>query len=94
MIDLGVPATITGFRYLARQDKGYNGAIAKCEFAVADSPDAFSKPVAGGTFTKSKQSQEVLCEPTKGRYVLVRALSEVNGGPWASIAELGVIGKR
>jgi len=93
VIDLGQPATIRGFRYLARQDVGWNGAVAKCEFFVSDSPNEFGSAVATPEFTKSKKSQETACEPVKGRYVLLRVLSEVNGGPWASVAELGVVGE-
>ena len=81
------------FRYLARQDGGWNGAVAKCEFYVSDSKTKFDKPVAATTFKKSKKSQEVKCDPVQGRYVKLRILSEVNGGAWASVAELGVIGK-
>ena len=91
VIDLGNSATIRGFRYLARQDGGWNGALGKCEFFVSDSPTEFGKPVANPEFKKSKTSQEVACQPVKGRYVLLRVLSEVNGGPWASVAELGVV---
>jgi len=40
-----------------------------------------------------KTAQEVKCEPVKGRYVMLRALSEVNDGPWASVAEFGVVGE-
>lgn len=94
MIDLGSAATIRGFRYLARQDTGFNGALAKCEFYVTDSPDKIGAAAATVEFKKTKMSQETLCEPVQGRYVLLRVLSEVNGGPWASIAELGVIGQR
>jgi hypothetical protein len=93
VIDLGAEKSISGFRYLARQDGGWNGAIAKCEFAVSNSADEFGEPVAQATFKKTKFSQEVKCDPVKGRYVLIRVLSEVNNGPWASIAELGVVGK-
>ncbi len=92
VIDLGRETTIRGFRYLARQDASWNGALAKCEFAVSDSADKFGAPVATVTFKKVKTSQEVLCAPVKGRYVRLKILSEVNGKPWASIAELGVIG--
>ncbi len=94
VVDLGQTATIRGFRYLARQDGGWNGAIAKCEFYVGDSPDKFGRPVATVKFEKSKTSQEVSCDEIMGRYVMLRALSEVNGGPWASVAELGVIGEQ
>ena len=93
VIDLGATYTIRGFRYLARQDGGWNGAVAKCEFSVANQPDGFEEPAAKATFRKLKQPQEVKCVPVSGRYIRFRALSEVNGGPWASVAELGVVGK-
>ena len=72
---------------------GWNGAVAKCDVSVADSPDGFGEPVASTTFTKKKASQELLFDPVRGRYLRFRILSEVNGGPWASIAELGVVGE-
>ncbi len=93
MIDLGKSRTVRGFHYLARQDGGWNGAFAKTEFYVADSLEAFTKPVAKTTFGRTKKPQAVKCDPVKGRYVLVRVLSEVNGGPWASAAEIGVEGE-
>jgi endo-alpha-N-acetylgalactosaminidase len=93
VIDLGGNATVRGIRYLARQDSGWNGALAKCEVSVAASPESFGEPVATTTFTKRKQSQELLFEPVEARYLRLRVLSEVNGGPWASISELGVVGE-
>jgi arylsulfatase A-like enzyme len=44
VIDLGAEKSISGFRYLARQDGGWNGAVAKCEFIVSDSADEFGEP--------------------------------------------------
>ena len=92
MIDLGNERTVRGFRCLARQDGGWNGAIAECEFAIGNSATEFGKPNATAKLRKVRSSQEVTCEPATGRYVRLRILSEVNGGPWASIAELGIIG--
>ncbi len=31
--------------------------------------------------------------PISGRYVKIKIISEVNNGPWASAAELGIIAK-
>ncbi len=93
VVDLGAEHSVRGFRYMARQDGGWNGAIKDCEFFVAGKPNGFGKPVAKATLKKAKDAQDVTFEPVKGRYVMLRALSEVNGGPWASVAELGVIGK-
>lgn len=93
VIDLGSEREVRGLRYLARQDVGWNGAIARCELFVSRTADAFGDPVARAELRKVKTPQEIACPPTRGRYVLLRALSEVNGGPWASAAEIGVVGK-
>ena len=91
--DLGRDYTIRGFRYLARQDNGWNGTVKDCEFYVGGSPDELDALAAKATLRKVKTAQEVKCKPVRGRYVLLRALSEITGGPWASAAELGVIGE-
>ncbi len=93
LIDLGAEHTINGFRYLARQDPGWNGTLKACEFWVSGSLNQFNGPAAKATFHKTRQAQEVTCEPVRARYVLLRALSEVNDQPWASVAELGVVGE-
>jgi len=93
VVDLGKERTVRGFRYLCRQDRGWNGALKECEFYVGNQPDTFEKLVTKAEFAKTKKAQEVKCEPVRGRYVLLRTLSEVNGGPWASVAELGVVGE-
>lgn len=90
VIDLGAEVTITAFVCLARQDASWNGAIKEIEFCVSDSPERFGPPVVKATLTKTKAAQEVKCPPTKGRYILLRALSELNGNPFASLAELGI----
>ncbi len=95
VIDLGSSCSITGFRYLARQDGGWNGAFADTEFYVSDSPTIFTDCAAKVRFTKTRKAQSVRCVKTAhGRYVKVRVLSEVNGKAWGSAAELGVVGKR
>ncbi|MCP4512845.1 MAG: discoidin domain-containing protein, partial [Fuerstiella sp.] len=93
VIDLGKRYEVRGIRYLARQDGGWNGAIGKCEFTVSMSSDKFDGPATKATFQKTKQAQEAQCEPVKGRFIRIRVLSEVNGGPWASISELGIVGQ-
>lgn len=94
VIDLGTSYSVRELRYLARQDNGWNGGIAKCEVYVSDSADKFEEATATTTFKKIRTSQSVEFEPVIGRYVLIRALSELNGGPWASAAEFGIVGER
>ncbi len=93
VIDLGKEYEIRGFRYLARQDVGWNGALKDCEFYVSASSKGFKKPAVKVALKKLKTAQDVVCEPVRGRYVLLRTLSAHDGGPWASLAELGVVGK-
>ncbi len=93
VIDMGKPRAISGFRYLARQDAGWNGALGNCEFYVGDSLEDLSQLATKASFKKSKKSQEIRCKTIHGRYVRLRVLSSVTDGPWASISELGVVGK-
>jgi arylsulfatase A-like enzyme len=93
IIDLGAAETIHGLCYLARQDNGWNGTIKTFELSISDSVDAFPQVALAATFKKTKRPQPLRCPPKTGRYVKLRILSEVNGGPWASIAELGLLRK-
>ncbi|MDP6118175.1 MAG: sulfatase-like hydrolase/transferase [Planctomycetota bacterium] len=92
IIDLGTSQPIAGFRYLARQDSGWNGAFAKTEFYVSETAEFEEKPNVEVTFKKVKKVQSANpAKPLAGRYVKIRILSEVNGGDWASAAEIGVV---
>ncbi len=95
LIDMGVIRTVRGFVYLARQDAGWNGTIASCEFFVGEALKDLGKgkATATTTFKKVKTAQTLDCSPVKGRYILIRARSEIADGPWASAAEIGVLGQ-
>jgi arylsulfatase A-like enzyme len=93
VIDLGAEYVVRGFVYLARQDEGWNGAVDTAEFAVATTPDFNGTPLIKTRLAKTREPQTVACEPTKGRYVLFRALSEHGGHTFASVAEIGVLGE-
>ena len=93
MVDLGREYTVRGLRYLARQDTSWNGAGQDCEGYVSADPERYDAKAASATLRKVKKAQEITFEPVRGRYVLFRALSEVNGGPWASAAEIGLVGE-
>jgi len=92
VIDLGGLHLVRGIRYLARQDGSWNGAFKDVEVYVSNDPQHFDQPAARATLKKTKSVQEVRFAPVRGRYVCIRVLSEVNGNPWASAAEIGVIG--
>ncbi|MCA9217020.1 MAG: sulfatase-like hydrolase/transferase [Planctomycetales bacterium] len=94
VIDLGASRTVTGIRYLARQDGSQNGMIADCDLQVLkELNDKGTAEKFSHTFKKNKRIQNFRIEPTVGRYVRVLPKSEVNNKTWASVAELGVIGK-
>ena len=60
VIDLGQTRMINGFYYLARQDKGWNGAFEETEFYVSDKADHFpEEPYVRYHFKKEKQAQRV-----------------------------------
>ncbi|MEE2966772.1 MAG: discoidin domain-containing protein, partial [Verrucomicrobiota bacterium] len=94
VIDLEAKYQVSGVRYLVRQDGGWNGAFADVEFYISNNAEQFgSKPNGLGKFKKDKKSQSINFEKSKeGRYLKIKILSEVNGGTWASAAEIGVIG--
>jgi hypothetical protein len=93
IIDLGREFTLTGFRLLARQDAGWNGTLKDIEITVSNNPKTFGPPTLKTTLKKTKSPQDLKCAAVKGRFIRLRALSEINAGSWASLAEFGVKGK-
>ena len=93
IIDLGREFTLTGFRLLARQDAGWNGTLKDIEITVSNNPKTFGPPTLKATLKKTKSPQDLKCAAVKGRFIRMRALSEINAGPWASLAEFGVKGQ-
>ena len=92
-VDLGGVYEVSGFSYLPRPGGG-NGTIGKYEFYVGESAKDPGKPVQKGTFAeRSTENVITLKAPAKGRYVRLRALSEVAAKPWTSVAELRIISK-
>lgn len=90
-IDIGNPYPIDGFRYWPRQDGGLNGTIKRYEFYVSEDRVNWGNPVATGTLGAGTSAKEVLFTPKTGRFVRLRALSEINGNPWASMAEIDLL---
>jgi hypothetical protein len=93
-IDLGASYDIDGFRYLPRQDVDWpNGSIAQYEFYVSTDGVNWGSAAASGTFAATQAEKEVTFTARTGRYIKLVALSEVNGNPWASAAEINVLGQ-
>ena len=93
VIDLGKVREVEGLRYLARQDGSFNGTIAKIEVRVQEKLDVEAGSVFETTFTKTRKIQDFAFQKSRGRFVILRPLSEVNSNPWASAAEFGVLGR-
>jgi len=92
ILNLGASYQVNSFRYLPRQDSGVNGTIAGYEFYVSTDGVTWGSAVATGTFTANDLEKIVNFTAKTGQYVRLISLSEVNGGPWTSAAEIGVSG--
>jgi len=92
IIDLGKTQSLNGFSYLARQDGGVNGRVKDFEIYVSDDQTNWDDPALKGTLQNSMNEQRLLFpKTTTGRYLKFKALTEVNGNVWTSIAELGIL---
>ncbi|MBP5424456.1 MAG: discoidin domain-containing protein [Prevotella sp.] len=89
--DAGKQKTIKGVTYLPRQDSP-NGDVKDYEIYVSADGKKWGKPVAKGSFPRSKKTNSVMFDkPVKARYIRFTALSEQNGADYASGAEFGII---
>ena len=91
-VDLGADYKLYNFTYLARQ-VGANGRISEYELYITDDLGDWGVAVYTGTYENSSAPQTIDFEnPPIGRYFKIVALSEVNGGPWSSVAEFSFVG--
>ena len=88
-LDLTTTRLVNRLHYLPRQDSTA-GRITRYEVYVANRRGDWGDPVASGTFPNSPAEQTVTFPPTAGRYLRLRALGEVGGNRWTSVAELNV----
>ncbi|MFE3450782.1 discoidin domain-containing protein [Nonomuraea sp. NPDC059194] len=91
-LDMQAARSVSGFTYLPRQDGSTNGWIGGYEFYVSADGMNWGSALATGTFATDATLKTIRFPAVAGRYVRFRALSEVNGNPWASCADLTVIG--
>jgi len=89
IIDLGADYAVSTVEYKRRADGG-NGTVADYEIYVSNSASIGDSPVAWGTWRKTSTESIASFTPTQGRYVIFRALSEVNGNAWASASEINI----
>ena len=91
IIELLPPSVIKGFTCLPRQDESDHGTIKDFEFYVSNDGKDFGQPVKTGVFGPGKEEKIETFEPVKCRFIKLRAISEINGLPWTSAAEIRVI---
>ena len=92
VLDLGARYQVDGFRYLPRQDGNPNGTIASYQFYVSDDGTTWGTAVAAGTLAANTTEKTVRFTAKTGRFVRLVALSEINGKPYTSAAELNFFG--
>ncbi len=92
-IDLGQVLNLAGATYLPRPMVG-NGTVRRYAFYVSADGQAWQK-TAQGDFEDIKTNpglRKILFEsPMQCRFVRFETLSEINGNPWASAAEIGIL---
>ena len=89
VVDLGSPRNVEGLLYVPRQDCP-NGRVKDFEIRVSDDGKTWSEPLASGRWDNDPTFKYVPFRATRARYVQLRGLSEVEGRPFMSAAELGV----
>jgi len=90
-IDMGTSYLVDGFNYLPRQDGGVNGRIGQFEFYATNNLSSWGVPIATGIFTNDATQKQILFPQNTYRYIRLRALTEANGGPWTSMAEINTL---
>jgi hypothetical protein len=89
VVDLGSARPIEGLLYVPRQDSP-NGRVRDFEVRVSHDGKTWSAPVATGRWENDPTFKYVAMPTSTARYVAFRGLSEVEGRPVMSAAELVV----
>ncbi len=90
-IDLTEPLSLTGFVYTPRIG-GANGTIGKYAFYLSDCTEDWGEPVSTGTFAERDAPNRIeFATPKMGRFAKLVGLTEVNGQPFTSVAELELL---
>jgi len=93
-IDMHAVHVVTGLAYLPRQDFNLNGTIGRYSVSVSLDGVQWRSPVVSGTWADDATRKYAVFASRKARFVRLTALSEAgNRGPWASAAEINVLGR-
>jgi hypothetical protein len=86
-VDLGSAHKVEGLIYVPRQE-GSNGRVKDYEVRLSADARTWSAPVASGTWADDPRFKFVALPGSSARFVQLRGLSEVNGQPFMSAAEV------
>ena len=89
VVNLGSPRAIEGILYVPRQDSS-NGRVRDFEIRVSQDGKTWGEPLARGRWENDTAFKYVALPTPLARYVQLRGLSEVEGRPIMSAAELAV----
>lgn len=78
---------MTGLRYIARPGAS-NGSIANFEIYLSTDGINWGSAMSAGTWAATVTPQDIYFGKQNAQYIKLKALSEVNGGAWASAAEI------
>jgi hypothetical protein len=92
VVEFAAPAALAGITALPRQDGNPNGSITGYEVFASSDGVQWGNPVARGEFSAGASLKTVrFAAPVTAWFLKLRALSGHANGPWASLAELGVL---
>jgi hypothetical protein len=90
VIDLGRPHTVGGLLYVPRTDGSSNGRVKDYEVYVSVDGKDWGRSLARGDWANDATTKYTTFPSCVARYVKLRGLSEVNGQPFMSAAEIVV----
>jgi len=92
VVELKQPVMLLGITLLGRQDNNPNGRIAQYEVYTSADGETWGEPLASGTLPNTKERQTIrFPKPQQTRFIKLRVLREVNGRPFASLAEFDLL---
>ncbi|WKT39909.1 Coagulation factor 5/8 C-terminal domain [Fusarium oxysporum f. sp. vasinfectum] len=89
-VDMKKSYNVNGISMLPRQDGSQNGYIAQHQIFLSKDGKTWGSPVAYGNWYNDWTVKYANFDTQPARYVKLVALTEANGNPWTSIAELNV----
>jgi hypothetical protein len=89
VIDLGARQRIEGLLYVPRQDQPA-GRVRDFEIRLSEDRGSWSEPISKGHWPNDPSFKYVELRPQNARYVQLRGVSEVEGRPLMSAAEIAV----